>query len=71
MTKTTSAAVPVLGVRALNRATLDRQLLLRRSALSAGAAVHRLLGLQAQNVKPPTTRSPPASTASSRRPCRP
>ncbi|MFI7293812.1 winged helix DNA-binding domain-containing protein [Streptomyces sp. NPDC050121] len=53
MTKTTSPAAPVLGARALNRATLDRQLLLRRSSLSAGAAVEHLLGLQAQNVKPP------------------
>ncbi|MEU1271390.1 winged helix DNA-binding domain-containing protein [Streptomyces sp. NPDC005799] len=52
MTKTTAAA-PVLGTRALNRATLDRQLLLRRSPLSAQAAVEHLVGLQAQNVKPP------------------
>ncbi|MFF1307121.1 winged helix DNA-binding domain-containing protein [Streptomyces sp. NPDC058307] len=52
MTKTTASA-PVLGTRALNRATLDRQLLLRRSGLSAKAAVGHLLGLQAQNVKPP------------------
>ncbi|MGW2779744.1 winged helix DNA-binding domain-containing protein [Streptomyces populi] len=52
MTKTTATA-PVLGTRALNRATLDRQLLLRRSPLSATAAVEHLLGLQAQNVKPP------------------
>jgi hypothetical protein len=52
MTKTTTSA-PVLGTRALNRATLDRQLLLRRSGLSAKAAVGHLLGLQAQNVKPP------------------
>ncbi|MEX1657740.1 winged helix DNA-binding domain-containing protein [Streptomyces pseudovenezuelae] len=52
MTKTTTSA-PVLGIRALNRATLDRQLLLRRSGLSAKAAVGHLLGLQAQNVKPP------------------
>ncbi|MFI5686669.1 winged helix DNA-binding domain-containing protein [Streptomyces sp. NPDC051636] len=50
---TTSAAIPVLSARALNRATLDRQLLLRRSSLPAGAAVEYLLGLQAQNVKPP------------------
>lgn len=48
-----AAAVPVLGPRALNRATLERQLLLRRSPLSAQAAVGHLLGLQAQNVKPP------------------
>ncbi|MFD9394230.1 winged helix DNA-binding domain-containing protein [Streptomyces sp. NPDC060000] len=53
MTKTTHPAAPVLGARALNRATLDRQLLLRPAALSAGAAVEHLLGLQAQNVKPP------------------
>ncbi|WP_329222223.1 winged helix DNA-binding domain-containing protein [Streptomyces sp. NBC_01485] len=53
MTKTTPPAAPVLGARALNRATLDRQLLLRPSSLSAGAAVRHLLGLQAQNVKPP------------------
>ncbi|MEU6372054.1 winged helix DNA-binding domain-containing protein [Streptomyces sp. NPDC046909] len=51
MTKTTTA--PVLDTRALNRATLDRQLLLRRAALPAKAAVEHLLGLQAQNVKPP------------------
>ncbi|MCX5359848.1 winged helix DNA-binding domain-containing protein [Streptomyces sp. NBC_00124] len=50
MTKTTA---PVLDTRALNRATLDRQLLLRRADLPAKAAVEHLLGLQAQNVKPP------------------
>ncbi|GAA3097053.1 winged helix DNA-binding domain-containing protein [Streptomyces rectiviolaceus] len=45
---------PVLSTRALNRATLDRQLLLRRSAgLSVASAVAHLIGLQAQNVKPP------------------
>ncbi|MGW0085016.1 winged helix DNA-binding domain-containing protein [Streptomyces sp. NPDC003393] len=44
---------PVLGVRALNRATLARQLLLARSTLDAGAAVRHLVGLQAQNVRPP------------------
>ncbi|MFJ2303943.1 winged helix DNA-binding domain-containing protein [Streptomyces sp. NPDC087787] len=54
MTKTTTtASAPVLGVRALNRATLDRQLLLRRAPLTAGAAVEHLVGLQAQNVRPP------------------
>ncbi|WP_406174843.1 winged helix DNA-binding domain-containing protein [Streptomyces sp. NBC_00996] len=52
-TTSRTAAGPVLGTRALNRATLDRQLLLRRSPLSAKAAVEHLLGLQAQNVKPP------------------
>ncbi|MGW4823027.1 winged helix DNA-binding domain-containing protein [Streptomyces sp. NPDC004227] len=54
MTKTTTTvSAPVLGVRALNRATLDRQLLLRRAPLPAKAAVEHLVGLQAQNVKPP------------------
>ncbi|MGW3846730.1 winged helix DNA-binding domain-containing protein [Streptomyces fagopyri] len=49
-----SAAPPVLGPRALNRATLERQHLLRRSAaLTATQAVGHLVGLQAQNVKPP------------------
>ncbi|MFJ1733911.1 winged helix DNA-binding domain-containing protein [Streptomyces sp. NPDC088254] len=52
MTKTTVPA-PVLGVRALNRATLDRQLLLSRSRLTPEAAVAHLVGLQAQNVRPP------------------
>ncbi|MER5525789.1 winged helix DNA-binding domain-containing protein [Streptomyces sp. NPDC002677] len=44
---------PVLGTRALNRATLDRQMLLRRSPRSVKEAVAHLVGLQAQNVKPP------------------
>lgn len=50
---TTSRAPRVLGLRALNRATLDRQLLLRRAELSALDAVRHLVGLQAQNTKPP------------------
>ncbi|MEU7584307.1 winged helix DNA-binding domain-containing protein [Streptomyces sp. NPDC041068] len=52
----TSGASPVLSARSLNRATLDRQLLLRRSRdrdLSVADAVAHLVGLQAQNVKPP------------------
>ncbi|MDQ1049658.1 winged helix DNA-binding domain-containing protein [Streptomyces sp. V4I2] len=53
MTKTTTRTAPVLATRALNRATLDRQLLLRPASLSAKEAVAHLLGLQAQNVKPP------------------
>ncbi|MDT0405604.1 MULTISPECIES: winged helix DNA-binding domain-containing protein [Streptomyces] len=51
MTKTKPAGV--LGTRALNRATLARQLLLSRSPMSAEDAVGHLVGLQAQNVKPP------------------
>ncbi|MEU1071812.1 MULTISPECIES: winged helix DNA-binding domain-containing protein [unclassified Streptomyces] len=47
-------ASPTTTLRALNRATLDRQHLLRRtSALSPKDAVAHLVGLQAQNVKPP------------------
>ncbi|WP_225808173.1 winged helix DNA-binding domain-containing protein [Streptomyces spinosus] len=44
---------PVMDVRALNRATLARQLLLSRSTRPAGDAVSHLLGLQAQNTRPP------------------
>lgn len=53
--KKTSAAAPaaVLSPRALGRATLERQLLLRRAAMGAEEAVHHLVGLQAQNTKPP------------------
>jgi hypothetical protein len=39
--------------RALNRATLARQMLLRRDSRSVEQAVHHLLGLQAQNPQPP------------------
>ncbi|UXY30763.1 winged helix DNA-binding domain-containing protein [Streptomyces sp. HUAS TT20] len=53
ITRTAPAPAPTLDTRALNRATLARQLLLSRALLTAGAAVEHLLGLQAQNVKPP------------------
>lgn len=39
---------PVLGRRALNRATLARQLLLERSTMPTLDAVHHLVGMQAQ-----------------------
>ncbi|WEO94487.1 winged helix DNA-binding domain-containing protein [Streptomyces sp. FXJ1.172] len=50
---TKSSTAPVLGTRALNRATLARQLLLRRSGRSVLDALRHLAGLQAQNVNPP------------------
>ncbi|MFE6980647.1 winged helix DNA-binding domain-containing protein [Streptomyces griseus] len=52
-THRTAAHPAVLPARALNRATLDRQLLLHRSSMSAQDAVAHLVGLQAQNTKPP------------------
>lgn len=44
------ASGPVLGLRALNRATLARQMLLRRAELSIPEAVEALVGLQAQTT---------------------
>ncbi|MFR9796790.1 winged helix DNA-binding domain-containing protein [Streptomyces sp. MS06] len=53
MRTTTTSTAPVLGTRALNRATLARQLLLSRSPLGVRQAVEHLVGLQAQSVQPP------------------
>ena len=43
----------VLGTRALNRALLARQFLLRRTVLSPIAVIEHLVGMQAQNPMPP------------------
>lgn len=47
------ADVPLLTRRALNRALLARQMLLKREAMSAAEALTHLIGLQAQSPAPP------------------
>jgi hypothetical protein len=63
-----AGAGDVVGRRALNRATLARQLLLGRRDLPVVEAVERLAGLNAQDPSRPTSRSGPAWPGSSATP---
>jgi hypothetical protein len=53
MTSRSRGTAPGLSLRALNRATLARQMLLERAATGPAEAIQRLVALQAQLPKPP------------------
>ena len=57
---------PILTTRAINRATLARQLLLERTSMSLTAVIEHLVGLQAQTPTPPTSACGRGSRASAR-----
>jgi hypothetical protein len=50
-----SSTAPLLGRRALNRSLLERQMMIRRVALPAEAAIERLVAMQAQVPSDPYT----------------
>lgn len=53
MTSNKSSSLPVLSQRELNRALLDRQMLIQRDNISALETIKRFIGLQAQATNPP------------------